>query len=207
MKKFKLNSRFLFSCLAMFVFSTVLFVSCDTGDIQNLNDTEDIQNLNKENTTFRIGQGSGIQMINNNQTDDNFIRGIDVGIPRFFQDPIEVKTGSWVTSSFSFQDIVNEGPCEGALTEEQIGLFMIDAAIFIEETGFEISFDGEPIDVLSNFRAENTTAVNNNDGNCQYILPWRYYINPQSKGEHILSMVLGGIEYSRAIIWVPGKVE
>lgn len=148
---------------------------------------------------------NGSQKINLNQTDGRFIRGVDVRIPLFVEAPIDVPTGSWITSSFSLQAPFKVGPCDGPLTEEEITSFMDDAASLVETRGFDLRFDGEPIDLLSNLRPDLTVAVTNQVGNCQYILPFRYYINPQSKGEHILSLSFDDKEYSRTITWVAGK--
>jgi hypothetical protein len=172
-------------------------------------DDQQIEGIFESEINLNESQGlrNGTQRINVNQTDARLIRGTEVRIP-FFQDerePVSVPTGSWITISFSLQDVVNEGECEAALTEEQISTYMTDAASFVEEFGLEISLDGKQIEVSSNFRDDDIITVINNNGDCQYILPFRYYVNPQSKGSHTLGTVLDGVEYERTVIWVAGK--
>lgn len=148
---------------------------------------------------------NGNQMINPNQTDARLVRGVEVSIPYFSQETVEVTSGSWITITFSYQDILNAGPCQGPISEAQIASIMDDVAININQSGFELSFDENQIDVFTHLRADEISTVNNNQGNCQYILPFRYYVHPQSVGAHTLSMVLSGTEYTRQVIWVPGS--
>ena len=199
MKKLKLKSRFLFSCLVIFVFSTVLFLSCDTGDIQNLNDTEDIQNLNKENTAFRVGQGEGVQMINDNQTNEEFVRGVGVAIPLFDDSPVIVKQGTWVTLRFGFFTFI-----EGECTDDSAATFLQQLYQYTDDNNIEVYFDGEPIDVNSFFRTEGEEISDVEfQGFCTYRIPWRYYVNPQSKGDYEFKFVFSGVEYVRTISWDP----
>jgi hypothetical protein len=172
----------------------------DDQQIEDLFDSE--INLNESQ-----GLRNGTQKINVNQTDARLIRGTEVRIPVFAseREPVNVPVGSWITISFTLQDVVNEGPCEAPLTEEQISTYMTDAASFVEEFGLEISFDGEEIELVSNLRDDEIITVINNDGDCQYILPFRYYVNPQSKGSHTLGTVYDGVEYERTVTWVAGK--
>jgi hypothetical protein len=150
---------------------------------------------------------NGTQEINDQQTDPNLIRGESVRIPIFPGEdvPVEVPMGSWVTINFTLQDVLNEGECPENLTEEQINSILADSEETIEFFGLSISFNGEEIDVFSNLRSDKIALVINNDGNCQYILPFRYYLNPQAKGDYTLITIFEGVEYSRTISWVPGR--
>jgi hypothetical protein len=149
---------------------------------------------------------NGTQEINNNQTDESLIRGVSVRIPLFEneREPVVVKTGTWVTINFTFQGILVEGICPESLTEEEINSILEGAEEFIELNEFSLNFNSEEIDVLSNFKADNIRIVVNNVGNCQYILPFRYYLNPQAKGVYTLTSMLEGVENSRTISWVSG---
>lgn len=199
MKKLKLKSRYLFSCLAIFVFSTVLFLSCDTEDFQNLNDTEDIQNLNKENTPFRVGQGFGIQMINDNQTNDELVRGEGVAIPLFSGETVEVKTGTWVTLRYGFF-----GFFEGECPEDITSAILEEIYQYLDDNQVAIYFDGEEIDAKSWWRLEGLEISETEfPGFCTYRIPWRYYVNPQSKGDYEFNFVFLGVEYVRTISWDP----
>lgn len=148
---------------------------------------------------------NGNQKINPNQTDEHLIRGESVSIPLFSEETVEVRAGSWITITFSIQGLVNLGACQVPLSEQQITSIMEDAEIFLEDIGFELSFDGNQLDVLTHLRADEISTVTNNDGDCWYILPFRYYVRPQSIGAHTLSTVLEGLEYSRQVIWVRGN--
>jgi hypothetical protein len=178
----------------------ILLTSCSKEDAAVIDSSADSQLL-----IVQANRTNGNQRINPNQTNARLVRGVEVSIPLFSQETVEVSTGSWITITFSIQDVVNLGPCQGPLSEAQITSIMEDAAIFITETGLEIDFDGNQIDILTHLRADEINTVINNLGDCQYILPFRYYVRPQSVGAHTLSMVLNGTNYSREVIWVPGS--
>ncbi|MBN3520076.1 hypothetical protein JYB62_08675 [Algoriphagus lutimaris] len=152
--------------------------------------------------SFRLRNGT--QEINDNQIDLSLIRGESVRIPIFPGEsiPVEVPMGSWVTINFTIQGILNEGGCPDGLTEEQINSILADSEELIEIFDLSINFNGEEIDVFSNLRSDRIRLVVNSGGDCQYILPFRYYLNPQAKGEYILSTMLSGEKFSRTISWV-----
>ncbi|EAZ79333.1 hypothetical protein [Algoriphagus machipongonensis] len=195
----------------------VVFYSCSNVDFVNddVNAESEVLSAEKDfslKSTDKLISGNslrlsnGTQKINDNQVDLSLIRGESVRIPALPGEdtPVEVPMGSWATINFTLQGILNEGECLGSLTEEQISSIMADAEAFIEDNGFSIHFNGEEIDVLSNFRSDRIRIVTNNDGNCQYILPFRYYVHPQAKGDYTLTTMVDGIEYSRTISWVEG---
>lgn len=97
-----------------------------------------------------------------------------------------MKTGTWITITFSFQDIVTLGACQGPLSEVQISAIVADSELFITELSLEVIFDDDRIDVLTNLRADKITTVNNNAGDCQYIPLFRYYVRPQLRGVHAM---------------------
>jgi len=204
------NLKFVLLAMVSFSCSNVDFVNDDVNaDPEVLVAESDfsLQSTDKlpSGNSFRLRNGT--QEINDNQTDPNLIRGVDVRLPIFpgQTGPIEVKTGSWVTFSFSLQEELNDGNCPGSLTEEDINSILSESKEFIESFEFSLSFNGDPIDIFSNLRSDRIGLVINNNGNCQYILPYRYYLNPQAKGDYIFSVMLDGVEYSRTISWVPGE--
>ncbi len=208
MKNFKLV--FLLLAMVSFSCSNVDFVNDDVNaDSAVLSAEKDFSLEPLTNPSGIAGNSfrlrNGTQEINDKQTDPNLIRGVSVRIPIFIGEsiPVEVPMGSWVTINFTLQDEVNEGGCPGSLTEEQINSILADSEESIEFFGISINFNGEEIDVLSNLRSDRIRLVINGIGNCQYILPFRYYLNPQAKGEYTLTATFRGTEFSRTISWVP----
>lgn len=210
MKNFKLG--FLLLAMVSYSCSNVDFVNDDVNSDSQLKVAESDFSLNPSTNLNGVSENSlrlsnGTQEINDQQTDESLIRGQSVRIPIFPGEdvPVEVPMGSWVTINFTLQDILNEGNCPESLTEEQINSILASSKEFIELSEFSINFNGEEIDVLSNLRSDRIRLVINGLGNCQYILPFRYYLKPQAKGDYTLTTMLEGVEYSRTISWVPGK--
>lgn len=187
----------------LLLFSFIFIFSCTTDGVESTDPSLGITLINDVNLTSKALLRSPNQSINTNQTDDSFIRGTRVTLPNnFISETVEVPAGGWVTIAFSLQDIINEGPCQGNLSNDQINTIMEDAMLFIEEFGFELYFDGDQIDVFSNLRKNKIVTVTNFSGDCYSILPFRYYVNPQSIGEHTFTTNLDGVQYSRNINWV-----
>ncbi|MEN2281632.1 hypothetical protein AAGF08_05785 [Algoriphagus sp. SE2] len=206
MKNFKL--AFLLLAMVSYSCSNVDFVNDDVNaDSEVLSAESDFSLKSKDilisGNSLRLRNGT--QEINDQQTDPSLIRGESVRIPALSGEdvPVEVPMGSWVTINFTLQAEINEGECPESLSEEQINSILADAENFIESVGLSIEFNGEEIDVFSNLRSDRIRLVINNSGNCQYILPFRYYLNPQAKGDYTLISMFGGVEYSRTISWVP----
>ncbi|NNF34466.1 MAG: hypothetical protein HKN68_10180 [Saprospiraceae bacterium] len=155
----------------------------------------------------QLPNGFGIQKINENQTNEALIRGGGVGIPFFFPNITrELKTGTWATLGFSFNNFIGVGPCPEEVTQEMIDQFFIDVAAFIEATNFELFWDGEELDIMPYFRTDYSSFIYNAEfDECYLNVPWRYYVVPQNKGGHDFFMNLVGNEFYREVVWVPGK--
>lgn len=133
--------------------------------------------------------------------DPNYIRGVRVTIPLFDPTPVQVPTGSWVTIAFSIQGGLNPGACPGELSQSQIDNIVDGAITFFEDSDVGVSFDGNPIDMPSNLLEDGISTVINNDGDCQYILPWRFYVNPQRPGTYTVLFSFEGVDYERTVTW------
>ena len=160
---------------------------------------------NSENLGYGFSLRNGTQRINDNQTNEGLERGVGVPIPLFSEETVIVKSGSWVTLRFGIQNLFAEGePCPEELSEEQIGN-ILEAALSFEETeDFAMYFDGEPIEIAPHFRTELIrTVFGTSQGitGCYSQIAWRYYLNPQSKGDHEFKVTFGDTEYSRIIRW------
>lgn len=136
---------------------------------------------------------------------DDLITGTLVTIPLFDESPVEVPLGSKITVAFSFQDVLDEANCDASLTQAQIDGIMADAFAFTDPNDLEIIFDGKEIDVNSFYAEDGISTVLNNIGDCTYILPWRYYVNPQKAGTYTLTTSLDGLSFSREVTWVERK--
>ena len=200
-----------FSYFALLLCSVMIAFSCSRGNLlieDTSNNFHEIAIVDLTTSTFDNDASSvfslrnGTQKINDNQTNDDLERGVAVPIPIFSEETVNVDMGSWVTVRFSVQGILLEGSCPSELTNEQIDEIIADTSNDEDIAGMRIWFDSEEIDVLTNFRTEKIYAVTNNNGNCQFINPWRYYVNPQSAGDHELKTLYDGVEYSRTISWV-----
>lgn len=147
---------------------------------------------------------NGTQKINDKQSNENLERGIGVSIPLFSTDPVLVKTGSWVTLRFGLTDFLTNLNCGEELTQEEIDVIYEDVIQYLEDNDVMVSLDGEAIDILPHFRPESIEKIPYDSEYCQYIISWRYYLNPQSKGDHEFMFSINGEEYTRIISWVPG---
>ena len=92
------------------------------------------------------------------------------------------------------------------VTSEMVEQILLEIETFIAETGLELYWDGEPLDLMPYFRTDFIGIFYNAETDaCVYNIPWRYYLVPQNKGSHDFLMKFGGVEYFREVIWVPGK--
>ena len=146
-----------------------------------------------------LNNRNGSQNIVDPQVNEQLERGASVGIPFFSEETVVVKTGTWVTIRFSIQEIISLGTCLPELTEEARQEMIDFTNNFVAESGLRITFDDKEIDVAEFFRTEYISTFTNSFGNCQFVNPFRYYVNPQSKGDHVLKTWLDGVEYSRII--------
>lgn len=207
MKNFKLG--FLFIAMVSFSCSNVDFVNDDVNAESEVLSAEKDFSLKSTDLLFSgnsLRLSNGTQEINDNQVDLGLIRGESVRIPALPGEdtPVEVPMGSWATINFTIQGILNLGECPESLTEEQIISIMANAESFIELGELSIYFNGEEIDILTNLRSDRIRIVTNNNGDCQYIIPFRYYVHPQAKGDYTLTTFLLKEEFSRTISWVKG---
>jgi len=203
-----------FSYFTFLLFTVLIAFSCNKDSLITENTSNDFHEIaiddlnssifdNDANSVFSLRNGT--QKINDNQTNDDLTRGVRVRIPLFSSEPVNVDLGSWVTVQFSLQDDLTpvSDVCPDNISQEHINTIMEDSESFIEDGDVRLLFNGEEIDVLSNLRSDRiTTYKYTSDGNCRYILPYRFYLNPQSKGDYELTFWLEGIEYSRTISWV-----
>lgn len=190
--------------IVFFLFVSLLIFSCEKEEFSTQASTTESK------IDFRSGQlpnGKGLQKINDNQVNPRLERGLGVSLPLFSEEAVTVKTGTWVTLAFSIQGPLNEGACPNGLTSEQVDDIVSGANQFVADRGLEIEFNGESIDVPPYFRAEDIVLFTDDAGNCRYALLWRYYVNPQSPGEYEFKNSISGIEFTRTIIWEPGKEE
>ena len=154
----------------------------------------------------QLPNGQGLQKLNENQINGALIRGGGVGIPFFFPQPRELKTGTWATLGFSFNNFIGFDPCPEEITQEMLDMFLVDVASFIENNNFKLFWDGEELEILPYFRMDYAAFDYDVESNtCFLNVPWRYYVVPQNKGSHDFLMYLGEDEYYREVIWVPGK--
>lgn len=197
------------------IFLAFLFLASCNKDSFNLDRTTENglnELLTRENSAM-LPNGLGVQKINDNQTDESLIRGVDVGLPLFDQTSVEVKAGSWVTLRFRVRDLLEEdGLCPEELSEEDVILIAERAKQFLIDDEISIYFDGELIDAALGFRSDYIDLVYGQDPQtgiigCYTFIQWRYYINPQSKGEHEYKLVYGEDTFTRSITWVPGEEE
>lgn len=200
----------------LFLFiSSIFLISCNKENLDTIDNQPELlnetlaknlaNNFNIADKTMGLPNGNGLQKINDNQTNDALERGVGVSIPLFSTDTEVVKTGSWVTLRFGLLDLLVEGSdCPEELTQEQIDFILEDAIQYEEESDFSVFFDGTRIDLASYYRTEGITTVYGTlDGitGCYYRIPWRYYVNPQSKGDHEFKCIFGEDEYVRTIRW------
>ncbi len=178
------------------VCAAVTFSACTKSTI---GDDENALTTKSTTQVRPLNNRSGTQKINDQQTNASLERGTPVPLPFFSQETVKVKVGTWITVRFSLQDIYALGPCTGALSDEGRAEIAAATAQFVEDNDIRIVFDGKEIDVAAFFRTEAITIVTNNGGDCQYINPFRYYVNPQAKGDYVLQSWLNGVEYSRIV--------
>ena len=194
--------------IAFLALSTFMVVSCSTEGTETDSDLQEESILLFDQEGISIIQDDGIvfqpldgRNPNSNQTDEELIRGTRVTIPLFDQSPIAIRVGRWGTVAFSIQ-VNGADPvlCEAPPTEEQVATILEDAMTFLENNNVEITFDGEVLDLESNFRTEGL-AIEEIAGFCTYNLPWRYYQNPRPAGDYelVFSSDLGS--FSRTVSW------
>jgi hypothetical protein len=198
--------------IAFLALSTFMVVSCSTEGSDTDSDLQEESSLLLDQDGTSIIQDDGIvfQQLdsrnpNSNQTDEELIRGTRVTIPLFDQSPIAIRVGRWGTVAFSIQ--VNDADpalCEAPPTEEQVATILEDAMTFLENNNVEITFDGEVLDLESNFRTEGLVieeAMVLGELRCTYNLPWRYYQNPRPPGDYELVFTANGASVSRTVSW------
>jgi hypothetical protein len=139
---------------------------------------------------------------NSNQTDEELIRGTRITIPLFDTDPIDIRVGRWGTVAFSLQGVFDSDSCGEPLTDDQIDQILESAEATIDALEVAGTFDGEPLELMPNFRTQGITNFDDGEGNCLFNLPWRFYINPQSPGAYTLTFSFTGGDFERSVNWV-----